>query len=131
MENLTSFDDIENLFDKIQNIKNINQLEKIKSIIIKYNPGIKLTNNKNGVFLRFDNLKDETYKKLNVFIKKVTLNNSMRRLSETSVCNSESERDTTKISEIKFSNKEKNIIKRCNYDKQCENNDCVFIKKKN
>jgi hypothetical protein len=132
-EEIFTFDDIEKLMEKIHKIKNQKCLIEIKNIIVKYNPKTTFTNNKNGIFLRFDNLSNETYKKLNAYIKKIINASTIRKLSEISMVNlTDTDNDNENnynIDDPKYSNKEKNIIKRVNYDKQFQNNDSVFIKK--
>lgn len=128
MEKDISLDDMEKLQKKIHKLTKQEYLLNIKSIITKFNPDHPMTTNNNGVFLKFDNLSQETYKKLNAYVNSVISTTGRSKNlggSPPTRIDSESEKEP----EFKYSNKEKNIIKRCNYDKQCKNNESVFIKK--
>lgn len=132
MDEIFSFEDIENLIDKISKIRNESHLINIKNIIVKCNPNIPVTKNNNGIFLRFDNLENGTYVKINSFIKKIINNVICNKYSETESHTATTTRNDITCDEynMKYSNKERNIIKRCNYDKQCETfSSNLFIKK--
>lgn len=142
-----SFEELEKMADKISKIKKRKILEEIRDIIIKNNPNIKITENSNGLFFHFHNLSNETYDKINILIKKLTKskkNSDSDQLSSEYIPYSNEEFPFNTTSKLKYSNKEKNLIKRKIYDSEIngenestddiknENNQMsnIFIKKK-
>ena len=165
-----SFEQKEKLAKKIQKLKKEKNFMDIMDIISKYNPDINITTNPSGQFMYFQNLKAETYYVIEKYIKKVSvvryvsensetfntqnshINSIISAISENSE-NSEitenSENRTTLSDEekfsdnprLKYSNKERNLIKRKNYDEliSCQNednkinninNEKIFVKRK-
>lgn len=59
--NIYSFNDMENLANRIKKIKKKKSFEAIRDIIFDYNPTINYTENASGIFLNFHLLKQETY----------------------------------------------------------------------
>jgi hypothetical protein len=118
-----SFDDLEKIVDKISKIKNINQLTIIRDIIINNNPNLLVTENTNGLFMHFDNLTTDTYVQLNTFFKKISkakISKASNELlsSDSNTSQTVAEHQYTNNSKLKYSNKERNIIKRNLYDKE-------------
>lgn len=119
----------EELARKISKIKTKKHLETIRDIIIGSNPNLSMTNNANGLFMCFHNLTQVTYKKLNKFIKetKDTTTSATKPLSEISEPVSEyvpyscNEYPYEGNSKLRYSNREKNIIKRKLYDTALNN----------
>lgn len=162
MTKLYTFDEIENLMNKINKIKNKKYLEKIRDIILHYNPKVQITENSNGIFIYFHNLfNPDTYLAINNFIKNIHKNppssdnnsdiklsyndsHSDIKLSDNLLSKSIDDQDTLyDNSKLKYSNKEKNIIRRKNYNEILQdlnhvpkkddnsdfNNNNIFIKK--
>ncbi|ARF09229.1 hypothetical protein Catovirus_2_178 [Catovirus CTV1] len=143
MTNAFSFEELEKLADKINKIRKKKYLEEIRDIIINNNPNIKITENSNGLFFHFHNLTDDTYSKINSFLKKI--NRAKRSLETSDILSSEhmpysnEENPFAADSKLKYSNKEKNLIKRKNYDNELngengnpvdsQDNSNIFIKK--
>ncbi len=127
------------LADKISKIKKKEVLVRIFEIIYSDNKDI--TENNNGLFMFFHKLKDSTYEKLDSFLREVNNNNkkSASKTTSTTTTTSSSETDSADKKEfipytrdefpaqdgmspkLKFSNKEKNLIKRKRYDKTISN----------
>lgn len=119
------------LAEKISKIKKKEVLVKIFEIIYADNKNI--TENNNGLFMFFHKLQDSTYEKLENYIKEL---NNKRQLNKSTTL---TESDSTEKKEfipyskdefpaqdgmgpkLKFSNKEKNLIKRKRYDKYISN----------
>lgn len=80
-EKIYKFEDLEKLVDNISKIKNRSHLETIRDIIVQCNPSVQITENNNGLFLRFESLKTETYTKIISFLKKLSAE-KLRRNSE-------------------------------------------------
>ena len=110
----------EKLARKINKIKNKQHLIEIVKIIKKDVNAGNIVENNNGLFMMFHNLSDDTYSKIEKFFKKHT------KISDTT-----SEKYSTELppdinnndnyiyenqSKLKYSNKEKCIIKRKLYD---------------
>lgn len=116
MSNIYSFEDIEKIANKISKIRKKKILEKIRDIIIEYNPDIKITENTNGLFFHFHNLYTETYQKINILLNNINKTNKISDNSDqiSSEINSYSNKENIfdSNSKIKYSNKEKKIIKR-------------------
>ena len=103
-------------------IHNKDQLLKIKKIIFDENPSLSVVKNSTGILLYFQNLKTSTYYKLENYISNNTLKKCIKKMnniesientifSDLNVSSSEN-LSLVKQSEYKYSNKEKNIIKR-------------------
>lgn len=63
-----SFGKKKKLVERIQKLTDKNDLMKIKKIIIDNNPDLGFMKNSNGYFMQFQNLSDDTYKKLTEFL---------------------------------------------------------------
>jgi hypothetical protein len=130
MDNIFTYEKKKKLADKISKIKKKEELVKIFEIIYEDNKNI--TETQNGLFMIFNTLNDATYHKLDLYlrstIKKKTNNNIITTTSENV---SENEYKSYTQNEfpdqehfnpkLKYSNREKNIIKRQRYDKLIEN----------
>lgn len=115
---------------RIEQIKNKNCLIEIYEIIKRDN-SINITENNNGMFMHFNNLKNETYLNLEKYLNNVekiikNKNDISSNLSELNSNISENNSDIMSIgSKLKLSNKEKNIIKKKQYDKiMSEESEC-------
>lgn len=127
MEEITySFDQKEKLARKIQKLKKDKYFIDVFDIILKYNPDINITTNPSGHFMYFQNLKTETYQAIEKYIKKITMgqlisdsngSTSNKLLSE-SIKQSSDDETISYNPKLKYSNREKNLMKRKIYDKQ-------------
>lgn len=119
-----SYDDMEKLSQQIQKIKNKQALENIRDIIIDNNKNINITENSRGIYLCFNQLSNETYIKLDKYIKKYFDN--LKEDNDTSeypsIITSHDGSNYDNNSKLKFSNKEKNLIKKRLYDKALQKN---------
>ena len=117
-----------NIKDRIEKIKRKSNLIQIYKII-QNNSDISKTENNNGIFLYFNNLKDETYIKLEEYLDTIDID-IKNTDSEITTNISETNKniiDTDYGSKLKLSNKERNIIKRKQYDKiLSDNNDIIY-----
>lgn len=121
-----SHDKKERLVSRINKIKRKKDLVKIYKIITDNNE-INTNQNDNGIFIVFNNLSDDTYHKINILL------NSIENRSKSSISNSSAMSDECNIDykpyanddfpsqsgispKLKYSNREKNIIKRKRYD---------------
>jgi hypothetical protein len=118
-----TIEDKKRLAEKIQKIKVGENLEKIKKIIFKENPGLSVKKNSSGIIFYFHNLTESTYSKLDKFLKHLD-NKRMLELTK-----SVSENNDTLMSDMgdvddntrnryRLSNRERNIIKRKQYEKE-------------
>lgn len=111
-----TYDDLTELVRQIENIKKKSLLNEIRDIIFNSNPDLKYTENSNGIYFHFHNLSQETYSKLDKFLKKnknlIIVDDSTENYFETKVNKDKDEIDFLNG----FSNREKNLIKRRLYD---------------
>lgn len=119
-----SFEQKERLARRIQKLRKQMYISDIESIIIKYNPDLDITTNPHGKFMYFQDLKKETYYKLERYVRKIL---KIKTLSETSenpqhiseiIKYSEDDEPFSNNPKLRYSNKERNLIKRKIYDKQ-------------
>lgn len=108
------------LAEKIQKIRNLEHIDKIKEIIYAENPNLSVTKNSSGILFYFHNLNEPTYKKLHKFVKHV---DKLNKLNNDAIIATENyENYSQEISEMhtgnkfRLSNKEKSIIKRKQYE---------------
>ncbi len=127
------FDDIQNLYFKIQKIKKKNIFEDIRDIVIENNKSLSITESNNGIFFLFNKLSQETYYKLEKYLNKyyqneiekstnsiINDNNNLKELIRDSDQNLSYEN-----SRLKFSNTEKTLIKKRLYDKALKENSSI------
>jgi hypothetical protein len=114
-----TYDELVKLKNDIEKIKNKKILSDIKDIILSINPDISITKNANGIYLCFNDLIPDTYSKLFDIIKKVknNLNDGLTNESD-GVNYSTTEFPFEGNSKLKYSNKEKNLIKRKLYEQE-------------
>jgi len=120
------------LASKISELRNKEDLKKIKKIIFETNPNIAVNKDSGGILMFFQNLNIETYFNLENYLKEIEIRkitnrtNKITRSSEKlqngsdSACNKLSDRmlfnsNDQKNAEFKYSNKEKNIIRKKEY----------------
>ena len=123
MNQIYTFDDLEKIVDKISKIRKKKYLEEIRDIIIENNPQIKITENANGLFFHFHNLTQETYSKINSLLKKISKvkkTYNVDHLSSEYIPYSNDDYLFSSDTKLKYSNREKNIIKRKIYDKELQ-----------
>lgn len=121
--NKYTYEYIKDLGNKISNIKNKKDLAKI-IMLIHNETKQDLSSNDNCIYMFFDNLSNETYEKIEIIINdyynKQSLkdNNINKQKKEYVPYFSDEFTSNTGIGpKLKFSNKEKNLIKRQRYDK--------------
>lgn len=103
------------LKEQIEKINDRKNLEKIKDIIFKYNPDINVSQNSSGMLLFFHNLNNETYQKLDIFIKKLDTD-KIKQLTETYTDEAiKFDKNNIISTNIRLSSVEKNLIKKKDY----------------
>lgn len=126
-----SFEQKERLARRIQKLKKQKYFIDIENIIVKYNPDLDITTNPHGKFMYFQDLKKETYYALEKYMRKIfklkTFSDSdyTPYLSEI-IKYSEDDDPFTNNPRLRYSNQERNIIKRKIYDKQINNQDSEY-----
>ncbi len=138
-----SYDDMEKLSQRIQKIKKKKNLEEIRDIIIENNSDINITENSYGIYLCFNQLTQKTFQKLEKYVKNyfdIEKNNktsSAYNIPYSSTNDEENVKYSTndflyeQNSRLKFSNKEKNLIKKRLYDKALKINSEINEYEKN
>lgn len=127
MEKTYSSDKKKRLADKISKLKKKEDMVKILEIIYEDNKNI--TENQNGLFMFFHKLNEQTYYKIEQYIKKINKRHMSEdrsdALSDKKEYKSYSADDFPEQEKLnpklKYSNKEKNIIKRQRYDEHLNN----------
>jgi hypothetical protein len=104
------------LKERIEKLTEKEHIEKIKQVILKNNPELSYTQNSSGVLLFFHNLTDNTYQKLDMYLRKIDTD-KIRKITtltdEELVTPNLSEK--IQVSNIRLSSLEKNIIKKKDY----------------
>lgn len=111
------------LAKRIESVRTKKDIQRIKKIIFKNNPEIDTLKEQSNIFMHFHNLTDQTYEELDDHLnnrklreceKKInSIENIDHTLSSESSCRKNNERN-----DYKYSNKEKNIIRRREYEKK-------------
>lgn len=120
---------IEKLADRISKIRNKDQLVHIFKIIYEDNQDI--SENNNGMFMIFNSLENKTYVMLDEYLNTISKTRKKKKpekkeyrsyASATASCeeSSEYQLDYSVDNKLKYSNAEKNIIKRKMYNDSCE-----------
>ena len=131
------YDKKKRLAKKISQLKKKEDMVKILEIIYADNKNI--TENQNGLFMFFDKLNDSTYHKIDLYLrsivkKKISEEESSEKNKFTTYAKNEfSDTIVNHVSDnpkMKYSNREKNIIKRQRYSEQLnsENNTDSHVK---
>lgn len=140
MNNVFTYDKKRKLADKISKLKKKEDIMKIFEIIYEYDQNI--TENQNGLFMIFNNLSDSAYNKIDLYLKSITKKQSNHMSDHASdkkefisyVKNEFPDQDQFNP-KLKYSNKEKNIIKRQRYEKMLtsekDSEDTISYKKEN
>jgi hypothetical protein len=126
-----SYEMKQQLANEIEKLRKKKYLINILKIIKMKNPDIEITENKNGIFIFFNDLTNETYNDLKTYIiqlkekKEKTLDSVDSNVFLTA---SETETNT----KLKYSNREKSLIKKKLYDNvvSTQNEDAKKYKKK-
>lgn len=112
------YDAIKKIAKRINRIKDKKIIIEIIKIIKTINPELILTENDNGILMRFNMLSQETYAKLDNYIHK-NISKKICEISENSVHSEYIPYSTEDISstkeKYKLSNKEKTLIKKQKY----------------
>jgi|UniRef100_A0A6C0DY89 hypothetical protein len=111
------------LATKISQMSNKDNLKKIKKIIIDNNDSVKETKNSYGCLMYFHNYSNETYLKIEELITQIE-KETLERINSVTSCLSEnilssdvlSDDDTDATPKMKYTNKEKRLIKRQKYE---------------
>lgn len=115
-----SYEDMEKLQQKIHKIKKKKILEEIRDIIITNNSSIKITENSYGIYLCFNQLSNDTFIKLDKIVKKHHEEEEKNKTNSSYILQTTEENNDyyyDNNSRLKYSNKEKNLIKKKLYDK--------------
>ncbi len=145
MNKIYSYEDIEKLSQKIQKIKRKKNLEDIRDIIINNNPNLNVTENSNGIYLCFNQLTNDTFLKVDKYVKKyMEIENNKKNSTDVAITMTSTIEEEKKVtsyiqenylfddnSRLKYSNKEKNLIKKRLYDKALKINSEVNDYEKN
>ena len=125
------------LASKISNMKNKEYLKKIKNIIFDENPDISVRKNSRGMLMYFQNFTPQTYYKLDKLLIKFETEKIKRHtksITETSdkmMYSSEEPISTIDYSKsrtrLRYSNVEKKLIKRIQYEQLIKNNKKVML----
>jgi hypothetical protein len=124
-----SFEQKERLARRIQKLRKQKYLSDIESIIVKHNPSLDITTNPSGKFMYFQDLRKDTYYALERYVRKLLKYRTLSETSEGTQYSSEfkqySEDDDpfSNNPKLRYSNKERNLIKRKIYDKQISDQD--------
>jgi len=103
----------------------VNDIEKLKKkkyfidilkIIIRNNPNLKISENKNGTFLFFDNLSIKTYEELDKYLEKIKANEKIIEKPDIFIPLVTTESETLEP-KLRYSNRERTIIKKKLYNK--------------
>lgn len=131
-----SYEKKKRLADKISKIKKKEDMVKVLEIIYEDNKNI--TENQNGLFMLFHNLDDATYIKLEAYLKTLSKRKNINSVTSESI--SEKKEFKSYVQDdliqdginMKYSNKERNLIKRSRYDsiKNSENTSDTVVYKK-
>jgi hypothetical protein len=125
-----TYEELVKLRNDLQKIKNKQYAKEIKSIITFNNPELPITKNENGLYMCFQNLTQETYNALQAYVKKLKTNaiisETQDGLSSEHQPYSQNEYPFEGNSKLRYSNKEKNLIKRKLYDKELKNQNSVI-----
>jgi len=129
---------------RISKIRNKEELVNIFNIIKEEKKNNHVTENNNGLFMYFHDLEDSTYEKIEKEIKRI--NNKKKRIHSE---NNGSETNSSEIQEykpysqeefpsqsgisakLKFSNKEKNLLKREKYNNKMNSDSDISYRKFN
>ena len=121
-----TFEEIEELANTIGKIKQKTHLKVIGNIIMTNNPNISVTRTVyDSSYLCFDKLTNDTYTQLHDYIKKIKLQGKHNDGTKSAeyVPYSKSEYPFEGNAKLRYSNREKNLIKRKQYDKEINNTD--------
>lgn len=121
------------LANRIQNIKHKGDIKEIKKIILEHNPDLDSTENKNGLFLRFQKLSSNTYFYIKKFLDTRDKQQKLKEIQSEIIDSealSEEIKFLTETSESKhaiskkyrLTNEETNLINRIKYEKNIEEN---------
>ena len=135
MEEYT-FEQKEKLSRRIKRLKKDKYFSDVQNIILKNNPNINITTTTSGTYMYFHNLTLTTYRELDNYIENVSKVKDENATIDSTIdsCN------VTQIDDecfplnpkLKYSNQEKNLIKRKNYAELLGSNnmtDQIFAKK--
>jgi len=122
-DNNYSFEKKKILATKISQMSNKDNLKKIKKIIIDNNSSVQATKNSYGSLMYFHNYTNETYLLIEELITQIE-KETLERINSMSSCLSEnvlssdvlSDEEVDSTPKMKYTNKEKRLIKRQKYE---------------
>ena len=130
MDNIYTFDKKKKLMERINKLTSRSNFEQVKKIIVENNQELESMQNQNGLFLQFNNLKNETYIELTSYLDKMEKANLKRMkdeimetseaISDEDTFNGGSEKNMSK--KLRLTNTESHIINRVKYEKELEKN---------
>lgn len=108
-------EDIKNLRNRIQNSKCSHT--QIKNIIIKHNPKLQITSNRNGTFIYFNDVSEKTYLEIEKYLdkfdkQKVKENIAIQTSSDESTSDNEL---VTPVKKLKLTNAEQHVLNQVKY----------------
>lgn len=114
-----SFESKKKLKERIEKLTERENIEKIKQLIFKNNPNLSYTQNSSGILLFFHNLTDDTYNKIDLFLRRID-NQKVKQITSTYTEEDDTITATAEFSDsytnnIRLSSLEKNIIKKKDY----------------
>jgi hypothetical protein len=114
------------LAEKISKITNKSEMKDVKKIIFNSNPELAFVKHSTGILMHFESLNEETYATVEEYLNKKILkdcakrvkniNNMESAMSSDMILSSSDADNNTDSSNFKYSNKEKNIMRRKNYE---------------
>lgn len=112
-----TYDVIEALYRKLLKVKSKKTMLNIYEIIKNNGNSDKITENSNGIYIIFNELNSNTYKELNDYINNIMNQAKDKTSKQTLEYNQYSKHEFPfeDNSRLRYSNKEKNIIKRKQY----------------
>lgn len=127
-----TFEQKERLARRISKFKKQKYHQDIEKIITKFNPELDITTNPHGKFMYFHDLKKETYYALEKYVKKILKFKTLSETSDTQYASeiikySEDDDPFSNNPKLRYSNKERNIIKRKIYDNQINNEKSDYV----
>lgn len=121
-----TFEEKKKLADKIQKLTNLSDYKAVHDIIIKYNPDLPITKNKNGYFMHFQSLEQKTYSSLIKLMQKIDSRKIKEIESEICIQSenlSEDAQGKTISKKLRLTNTENHILNRVKYENELKKND--------
>lgn len=118
-----SYDDKKRLARQIQSIKDVQKLIEIVNIIREHNQDLVISENDNGIFLKFNDLSQSTYPAVKTIIKEILKKSTpVSSTTESSTNVSQNKDDVDNLVKYKYNNCEKNLLKKQKYNEAIAKN---------